>query len=192
MYLHLKEERPMSYTFSRRNFMKYTALTAVAVAGSSLFTGCSNSNQPTGKTGDILSIIGKHQLKSATYAADSDTLTCQFLHTPIKSSTFNQVNPLDITVTHYDLLVTIDGKTTEYRYNPSSSVEFTYDGGNMSTYDETPFTLKVKGIKNLTSAEKVLVRYFPRRTAVDNTDDSYLDCFATWDITADVVTSDGE
>ena len=32
----------MSYTFSRRDFMKYTALTAVAIAGSGMLTGCSN------------------------------------------------------------------------------------------------------------------------------------------------------
>ena len=28
----------MSYTFSRRDFMKYTALTAVAIAGSGMLT----------------------------------------------------------------------------------------------------------------------------------------------------------
>ena len=38
----------MSYTFSRRDFMKYTALTAVAIAGSGMLTGCSNPNRPTG------------------------------------------------------------------------------------------------------------------------------------------------
>ena len=36
----------MSYTFSRRDFMKYTALTAVAIAGSGMLTGCSNPNRP--------------------------------------------------------------------------------------------------------------------------------------------------
>ena len=39
----------MSYTFSRRDFMKYTALTAVAIAGSGMLTGCSNPNRPVGK-----------------------------------------------------------------------------------------------------------------------------------------------
>ena len=40
----------MSYTFSRRDFMKYSAVAAVAVAGSSMFTGCgsiSNPNRPS-------------------------------------------------------------------------------------------------------------------------------------------------
>ena len=30
----------MSYIFSRRDFLKYSALTAVAVAGAGLLTGC--------------------------------------------------------------------------------------------------------------------------------------------------------
>ena len=38
----------MSYTFSRRDFMKYTALAAAAVAVSGSLTGCSNPNQPSG------------------------------------------------------------------------------------------------------------------------------------------------
>ena len=55
----------MSYTFSRRDFMKYSAVAAVAVAGSSMFTGCgsiSNPNRPFGTyTGEDcqLSFSGK-------------------------------------------------------------------------------------------------------------------------------------
>ena len=72
----------MSYTFSRRDFMKYSAVAAVAVAGSSMFTGCgsfSNPNRPSatydaahdselsfgGKSGGILGFGG---------TADSQTL----------------------------------------------------------------------------------------------------------------------
>ena len=44
----------MSYTFSRRDFMKYTALTAVAIAGSGMLTGCYTPNSPIGKPGDTL------------------------------------------------------------------------------------------------------------------------------------------
>lgn len=38
----------MSYVFSRRSFLKYTALTAVAVAGASMLSGCevSDPNNP--------------------------------------------------------------------------------------------------------------------------------------------------
>ena len=69
----------MSYTFSRRDFMKYTALTAVAIAGSGMLTGCSNPNRPTGTVGSKLSPgdrICDATLKSATYTGN--TLTCNF------------------------------------------------------------------------------------------------------------------
>ena len=37
----------MSNVFSRRSFLKYTAVTAVAVAGTSLLGGCSGSGAET-------------------------------------------------------------------------------------------------------------------------------------------------
>ena len=82
----------MSYTFSRRDFMKYTALTAVAIAGSGMLTGCSNPNRPVGKTGDTLKPgdgICEATLKSATY--NRTTLTCKFeIYTIIVSLQVNQ------------------------------------------------------------------------------------------------------
>ena len=76
----------MSYTFSRRDFMKYTALTAVAIAGSSMLTGCSNPNRPVGKAGDTLKpgsgICEATLLNSAgkepSYDSTTKTLTCNF------------------------------------------------------------------------------------------------------------------
>ena len=76
----------MSYTFSRRDFMKYTALTAVAIAGSGMLTGCSNPNRPVGKTGDTLKpgdgICEATLLNSAgkepSYNSATQTLTCNF------------------------------------------------------------------------------------------------------------------
>ena len=43
-----EEESIMSNVFSRRSFLKYTAVTAVAVAGSSLLGGCSDSGSGFG------------------------------------------------------------------------------------------------------------------------------------------------
>ena len=76
----------MSYTFSRRDFMKYTALTAVAIAGSGMLTGCSNPNRPVGKAGDTLKpgdgICEATVLNSAgkepRYDPNTKTLTCNF------------------------------------------------------------------------------------------------------------------
>ena len=76
----------MSYTFSRRDFMKYTALAAAAVAVSGSLTGCSNPNRPVGKTGDTLKpgsgICEATLLNSAdkkpSYNSATHTLTCNF------------------------------------------------------------------------------------------------------------------
>lgn len=60
----------MSYTFSRRDFLKYSAMTAVAVAGAGLLTGCEiqDPNNPVikklgygttlGTTGGLLESVG--------------------------------------------------------------------------------------------------------------------------------------
>lgn len=61
----------MSYTFSRRDFLKYSAMTAVAVAGAGLLTGCEiqDPNNPVikklgygttlGTTGGLLESVDK-------------------------------------------------------------------------------------------------------------------------------------
>ena len=98
----------MSYTFSRRNFMKYTALTAVAIAGSGMLTGCSNPNRPSGTVGSKLSPgdrICDATLKSATYTGN--TLTCNFdIYTKVslqinktisRSTSLRMIRPRSIT-----------------------------------------------------------------------------------------------
>ena len=86
----------MSYTFSRRDFMKYTALTAVAVASAGMFTGCGEnpnqpySNNPTGtlsfggSSGGFLGIGASHDaqtLKNPKY--ESSVFECDFEHIPV-------------------------------------------------------------------------------------------------------------
>ena len=39
----------MSLEFNRRSFLKYSAAAAVAVAGSSLLTGCGEDNKVSGR-----------------------------------------------------------------------------------------------------------------------------------------------
>ena len=152
----------MSYTFSRRDFMKYTALTAVAIAGSGMLTGCSNPNRPVGKTGDTLKPgdgICEATLKSATY--NRTTLTCEFeIYTKVS---------LQVNQQHFQVNVTID----------------LVGGSNASVDAKTTVTptLKVSGIENLTSASKVQVLYIPKMYANGSITDSYSDIYATWDIT---------
>lgn len=66
----------MSAEISRRSFLKYTALTAVAAAGSSLLAGCSETSSvqyQVGTTNTVLQV--QSVLKSAVYDATAQTVT---------------------------------------------------------------------------------------------------------------------
>lgn len=169
----------MSYTFSRRDFMKYTALTAVAIAGSGMLTGCSNPNRPTGTVGSKLSPgsnICDATLKSATY--NRTTLTCEFeIYTKVS---------LQVNQQHFQVNVTDSDNKLHTYYQGVSGVTIDLVGGSNASVDAkttvTP-TLKVSGIENLTSASKVQVLYIPKMYANGSITDSYSDVYGTWDIT---------
>ena len=70
----------MSLTFSRRSFLKYTAVAAVAVAGSSLLTGCKdNPYQPEGAFGKDLKVMGTFNMSSPVYDAANKKIHLQCL-----------------------------------------------------------------------------------------------------------------
>ena len=108
----------MSYTFSRRDYMKYTALTAVAIAGSGMLTGCSNPNRPVGTIGSTLKpgdgICEATLLNSAgkepSYNSATQTLTCNF-------KIVTKIELLEITDSHFQVDVTTDAGTKHYYYN---------------------------------------------------------------------------
>lgn len=188
----------MSYTFSRRDFMKYTALTAVAVAGAGMFTGCSgNPNQPTavfnnadasvtfgGTSGGFLGIGASHDKHTLLVAGTSykdGTLKCAFAHTPVTEGT-------SCTAEYYRVRIdTAEGTTycvngvngvTILASNPASPIQITKD-----VTLPLKNTLTITGL-NLDGATAVYVQYFPRHNALRNDTDSYSDVFATWNITS--------
>ncbi len=181
----------MSYTFSRRNFMKYTALAAAAVAVSGSLTACSNPNQPSGKIGSTLSFGGsssflgiggssdKHTLSADGTSYAAGTLTCTFTHKPISEGT-------GCSDGHYDLrIVTADG--TQYVTAKTAGVTFSCSNGagSIKKNEEITNVLTISGIADLVDgATEVYVRYFPRYNALGNEKDTYSDVYASWDITS--------
>lgn len=188
----------MSYTFSRRDFMKYSAVAAVAVAGSSMFTGCgsiSNPNRPfavynaaedsqlsfSGKSGGFLGFGGTKDYlvlkKGASYT--SGTLKLEFTHYPISEGT-------GTSAPHYQLkYVTDDGN----RYVTSTNNNLTSDGGdgleiNKETQVKVTVTIPANVKDAVEGAEAVYIQYFPRHNALGKDNDSYSDVYATWDITS--------
>ena len=190
----------MSYTFSRRDFMKYSAVAAVAVAGSSMFTGCgsiSNPNRPSavyntaedskltfsGKSGGILGFGGTQDYlvlkKGGSYDSGFGKLSLEFTHYPVSEGT-------SATAAYYQLkYVTADGN----RYITSAAGALTAEGGagleiNKETQVKVTVTIPADVKDAVEGAEAVYIQYFPRHNALGKDNDSYSDVYATWDITS--------
>lgn len=189
----------MSYTFSRRDFMKYSAVAAVAVAGSSMFTGCgsiSNPNRPfgtytgedcqlsfSGKSGGFFGIGGTQDYlvlnKGGSYTSSSGTLNLKFTHFPISEGT-------GITAPHYQLkYVTDDGN----HYVTSADDSLTSTGGdgleiNKEAHAKVTVTIPTSVKADVEKAKAVYIQYFPRHNALGKDNDTYGDVYATWDITS--------
>lgn len=187
----------MSYTFSRRDFMKYSAVAAVAVAGSSMFTGCgsfSNPNRPSttydpvngselsfgGKSGGILGFGGTKDYlvlkKGASYT--SGTLKLEFTHYPISQGT-------SAIASCYQLkYVTEDGN----HYVTSANGVASDSGKGLETNKETQVKVIVTIPADVTAAvekaKAVYIQYFPRNNALGREDDTFSDVYATWEITS--------
>ena len=191
----------MSYTFSRRDFMKYSAVAAVAVAGSSMFTGCgsiSNPNRPSatydpvngselsfgGKSGGILGFGGTADsqtlLANATYVSGTNTLTLPFKHVAVSQGASCKGYSYQIDI------IDKDGNYKSYTDGSdcgSNKVSISDAGGCTGMEPLKPYTpiITVRNI-DFTGVKKVAVRYFPRHNALGVQNDTYSDVYATWDI----------
>lgn len=189
----------MSYTFSRRDFMKYSAVAAVAVAGSSMFTGCgsiSNPNRPSavyntaedsqltfsGTSGGFFGIGGTKDYlvlkKGGLYDSDSGKLSLEFTHYPISQGT-------SAIASCYQLkYVTEDGN----HYVTSANGVESDSGKGLETNKETQVkvtvTIKTDVKAAVEKAKAVYIQYFPRNNALGREDDTFSDVYATWDITS--------
>ena len=191
----------MSYTFSRRDFMKYSAVAAVAVAGSSMFTGCgsiSNPNRPfavyntaedskltfSGKSGGFLGFGGTQDYlvlkKGGSYDSGSGKLSLEFTHYPVSQGT-------SATAAYYQLkYVTADGN----RYITSAAGALTAEGGgagleiNKETQVKVTVNIPTDVKTAVEGAEAVYIQYFPRHNALGKDNDTFSDVYATWEITS--------
>lgn len=189
----------MSYTFSRRDFMKYSAVAAVAVAGSSMFTGCgsiSNPNRPSavynnvedsqltfsGTSGGFFGIGGTKDYlvlkKGGFYDSVSGKLSLEFTHYPISQGT-------SAIASCYQLkYVTEDGN----HYVTSANGVESDSGKGLEANKETQVKVTVTIPANVKAAvekaKAVYIQYFPRNNALGREDDTYSDVYATWEITS--------
>lgn len=185
----------MSYTFSRRDFMKYSAVAAVAVAGSSMFTGCgsiSNPNRPfgtytkdadcqltfSGKSGGLFGFGGTQDYlvlnKGGLYDSGSGKLSLEFTHYPISEGT-------SAIASCYQLkYVTEDGN----HYVTSANGVVSNGGKGLKANEVAHATVTVTIPADVEKAKAVYIQYFPRNNALGREDDTYSDVYATWEITS--------
>lgn len=184
----------MSLEFNRRSFLKYSAAAAVAVAGSSLLTGCGEDEyQKTGKIGSTLKLMGTFKMydgaDAPTYTPASPattpatgTFTCKL---SIKCTT--KKVPLCVSAGYFQLTV-IRGNDKK-NYADSGYVTVVDPNFRLTEGDgEQDFTIKVKNV-DLVAGDKVEFIYFPRIQASSG-NSGYTRAFCTWKMAAKADTTD--
>ena len=154
----------MSFEFSRRNFMKYTAVAAVALAGASLFTGCKNSGDSYNllKEGageltvlQVTAAMGNYDDKSKKYTAPDITGTT--IKFPMKI-TNNRTNPIYVTPNNFKVVVTSsDGKNVK-KY--SVTIEDALKDTNLKKGSSVSGKVTAQGVA-LKAGDVVVLTYCP-------------------------------
>lgn len=174
----------MSLEFNRRSFLKYSAAAAVAVAGSSLLTGCGEDEyQKTGKIGSTLKLMGTFKTYKSTDAANAGkapayagtTFTCTV---NIKCTT--KKVPLYVTNECFELTVTRG--TTEKNY-AKQYITITDPEFDLEESEEAKdFKLTITSV-DIQADDKVELKYWPRIQASSG-NSGYTRAFCTWKMTA--------
>ena len=183
----------MSLTFSRRSFLKYTAVAAVAVAGSSLLTGCGEDEyQKTGKIGSTLKLMGTFKMK------DAPTFDNGTFKTTINIKCTTDKVPLCVTRGNFELTVNSTGKSKDDVDYLDNAITVKRQGAgssggkfDLTTDDgEQDFDITVTGV-TLKNNDKVEFKYWPRIQASSG-NSGYTRAFCTWKMTAKVDATTGK
>lgn len=158
----------MTGEFSRRSFLKYTALTAVAVAGSSLLTGCSGYapvQHAVGTSNKVLKVV-----------STLEQVECTATFTTFKLVVKNgRNNALDVTRANF--AVKADGylayQNDKLQVTSPDALSHQVKKGETVTYYVT-----AKGLNARTDGP-VTLTYYP--------DLQYSEFSANWELAADVL-----
>lgn len=166
----------MSYTFSRRAFLKYSAATAVAVAGASLLGGCEYQDPqnpvcktlPGAITSDLQVIAGLRSMK-----IENGTCT---LEVDIESA---RANPIRLTTDWFSIAVKDSEDNQRYFSLKNGGVQI-LDAENSRIEQKKPVTLHLaaSNFPELQDGDTVLFQCIPIR---DNSEYSM-----NWEITKEV------
>lgn len=182
----------MSLEFNRRSFLKYSAAAAVAVAGSSLLTGCGEDEyQKTGKIGSTLKLMGTFKTYKSTDASNAgkapayDSANKKFTCTVNIKCTTKKV-PLYVTNECFELTVTHkDPGTNSTTETNSTKRHITVDPEEYDlkeSEDAKDFKLTISNV-TIADGDKVELKYWPRIQASSG-NSGYTRAFCTWKMDA--------
>lgn len=166
----------MSYTFSRRAFLKYSAATAVAVAGASLLGGCEyqDPKNPVCKTlpgavkSDLQVIAGLRSMK-----IEKGTCT---LEVDIESA---RANPIRLVTDCFSIAVKdSEGKSRYFSMNYGGVQILNAENSRIEQKKPITVHLAASNFPELRDGDTVLFQYIPIR---DNSEYSMI-----WEITKEV------
>lgn len=163
----------MTGEFSRRSFLKYTALTAVAVAGSSLLTGCSGYapvQHAPGTSNTVLKVVST--LERVEYDEDTNTTLFRLVVTN------GRVNALDVTKANFAV------KADRYLAYQNSKLEVTSPDAlshQVKKGETVTYNVLAKGLNALTDGP-VTLTFYP--------DLEYSEFNANWELDVDVLEPD--
>lgn len=163
----------MTGEFSRRSFLKYTALTAVVVAGSSLLTGCGGDapvQRAVGTSNRVLKVVSKLEQVEVECDAASDT-TFKLVVTNGRN------NALEVTKANFAV------KADKYLAYQNDKLQVTSPDAlshQVKKGETVTYYVTAKGLNALTDGP-VTFTFYP--------DLEYSEFSANWELTADALKS---
>lgn len=160
----------MTGEFSRRSFLKYTALTAVAVAGSSLLTGCSGYapvQHAPGTSNTVLKVVST--LDWVEYDEETNTTLFRLVVTN------GRKNALEVTKANFAVKAEgyLADQNDKLQVTSPDALSYQVKKGETVTY-----YVQAKGLNALTDGP-VTLTFYP--------DLQYSEFNANWELTADVL-----
>ena len=160
----------MTGEFSRRSFLKYTALTAVAVAGSSLLTGCSGYapvQHAPGTSNVVLKVLST--LDRVEYDEDTNTTLFRLVVTNGRN------NALEVTKANFAVKAEgyLADQNDKLQVTSPDALSYQVKKGETVTY-----YVQAKGL-NPRENGPVTLTFYP--------DLQYSEFNANWELTADVL-----
>lgn len=151
----------MSYTFSRRAFLKYSAATAVAVAGASLLGGCEYKDPKNPVSKELPSAIKSDlQVIAGLRSMKIEKGTCT-LEVDIESA---RANPIRLVTDCFSIAVKDSEDNQRYFSLKNGGVQI-LDAENSRIEQKKPVTLHLaaSNFPELQDGDTVLFQYIPIR-----------------------------